>query len=108
MKKIAKLITVNDGNRKVVHNGDFLFVKNYPRTEKIISIFLSHGWTLKDIIQCVNPARQREGEYTFYLGGWDLLFEKEVEEIPGDNGDQLLEEAVSEALLEDVKEEEIE
>ena len=105
MKKIAKLITVNDGKRKVVHNGDFLFVKNYLRTEKIISIFLSHGWTLKDIIQCVNPARQGEGEYTFYLGGWDLLFEKEVEDIE-DNGDRLLEEAISEALLEEVKDEE--
>ena len=77
MKKIVKLVHVNDGEKNEVNNGDFLLVENYPRTEKIISAFLSEGWTLNSITQQVTPAVQKQGAYTFYMGGFNLLFEKE-------------------------------
>lgn len=100
MKKIVKLVHVNDGEKNEVNNGDFLLVENYPRTEKIINAFLSDGWTLNSITQQVTPAVQKQGAYTFYMGGFNLLFEKEVDDLAEDNGDAILEEAVS-CVLED-------
>ena len=105
MKKIVKLVHVNDGEKNEVNNGDFLLVENYPRTEKIINAFLSDGWTLNSITQQVTPAVQKQGAYTFYMGGFNLLFEKEVDDLAEDNGDMILEEAVSDVLEDESGEE---
>ncbi len=76
MKKIIKMVHVNDGDSQVMHNGDFMFVETFPRGEKIIEAFMNNGWTLANRTQVIKPAIQKEGAYSFYMNGWDLMFEK--------------------------------
>ena len=77
MKTITKLINVNDGHEKELQNGKFLHIVHYPRAETIISEFLNDGWKLLQQTQRITPAMQKPGCFSFYLGGWDLLFSKE-------------------------------
>ncbi|MCD8104371.1 MAG: hypothetical protein LUF35_05080 [Lachnospiraceae bacterium] len=97
MKKFVKIVTINDGNPVEVHNGDCLYTETYPRAEKVIEAFLAHGWTLANMLKNFNPSVQKEGAYSFYLGGWDLVFIKETED--GENeGDRILSEVLSQIL----------
>lgn len=98
MKSIGKMITVNDAKEVNVQNGDFLLVEYYPRTEAIISEFLSNGYTLISKTQRVSPAMQREGGYSFYIGGWDLLFSKQVEDEAEDDSDEFLKRVVKKVV----------
>lgn len=98
MKKLVKFVSVNDGNSKEVNNGNRLLVENYPRTEIIIKTFLDDGWTLLSLTQELYPGIQKPGAYTFYKGGVNLLFEKEVDDTAEDNGDIILKKAINESL----------
>lgn len=98
MKTIVKLITVNDGKCKDFHNGDFLLVTDYPRTEAIISAFLDNGYVLESRTQRITPSVQEEGAYSFYIGGWDLLFTKRVEDDAEDDSDEFLKKVIEEAV----------
>lgn len=98
MKKLVKLISVNDGNCKVEQNGERLYIETYPRTEKIIAAFLSEGWTLMNRERIINPAQQKPRAYTFYLGGCDLLFVKDVDDDVQDEGDVILQDVLAEIL----------
>ncbi|MCD7956216.1 MAG: hypothetical protein LUG93_10810 [Lachnospiraceae bacterium] len=97
MKKFVKIVTINDGNPAEVHNGDRLYTETYPRAERIIEAFLAHGWTLANMLKNFNPSVQKEGAYSFYIGGWDLVFIKETEDGEND-GDRVLREALSQVL----------
>ncbi len=96
MKKIIKMVHVNDGDSRVMHNGDFMFVETFPRGEKIIEAFTNNGWTLVNRTQVIKPAIQKEGVYSFYMNGWDLMFEKEVEDEEVNNGDDILRQVLDE------------
>ena len=98
MKKIVKLVNIHDGNSKEFFNGNRMYVESFPRAEMIISAFLSQGWKLENRTQRYTPAMQQEGCFSFYLGGWDLLFVKEVEDFADDDGDRILEEALAEMM----------
>lgn len=98
MKTIVKLITVNDGKCEDFHNGDFLSVIDYPRTEAIISAFLDDGYVLESRTQRITPSVQEEGAYSFYIGGWDLLFTKTVEDDAEDDSDEFLKKVIEEAV----------
>lgn len=98
MKKLVKLINVSDGKGKEFQNGDWMHVETYPRTEKIIGAFLSQGWELSSRTQRYRPAVQKEGSFAFYLDGWDLLFEKEVDDDIEDDGDEILKAVLSEIV----------
>lgn len=98
MKKLVKLVNINDGNKKEVQNDERLYIETYPRAEKIISGFLNRGWELTSRTQRFYPAIQEKGKIAFYLGGWDVLFEKEVDDDAEDDGDEILEEILSEVL----------
>jgi hypothetical protein len=97
MKTITKLIHINDGNYKTVHNGNRLFVETSPRTERIISAFLTDGWVLHSRVFNVSPSTTPD-RISFYLSGWDFLFTKEIPDDAEDESDMLLKEAVLEAL----------
>ena len=103
MKTLVKLINVHDGNESMKQNGERLYIANYPRTEKIISAFLTNGWKLTSRTQRFNPAIQQEGSLSFYLGSWDLLFEKVVEDDVEDDGDKILEEVLDRFFREEYK-----
>ncbi len=98
MKTLVKLINIHDGNEDVKQNGERLYIATYPRAEKIISAFLTNGWKLTDRTQLYNPAIQKNGSYSFYLGGWDFLFEKVVEDDAEDDSDKILEDVLKEIL----------
>ena len=97
MKTITKLIHINDGNYKTVHNGNRLFVETSPRTEHIISAFLTDGWTLHSREFNVSPSTSPQ-QISFYLSGWDFLFIKEIPDDAEDDSDRLLSDAICEAL----------
>lgn len=98
MKKLVKLINVNDGKAKEFQNGDWMHVETYPRTEKIISAFLSQGWELSSYTQRYRPAALESGNFAFYMEGRDLLFEKEVDDAAEDDGDKVLKDALAEVV----------
>ena len=102
MKTITKIIHINDGNEVVAQNGDRLFVETAPRTETIISAFLTDGWTLHSRVFRVTPSTSPEN-ITFYLSGWDFLFTKEVPDDAIDESDRLLNDAISTALINEKK-----
>ena len=97
MKTITKLILINDGIQKAFHNNDRLYVETSPRAEKILSAFLTDGWTLHSRVPRVAPAG-RDSEFGFYIDGWDFLFTKTVPDDEPDHSDRLLSEAVAEAV----------
>lgn len=98
MKKFVKLVNIHDGNSTALQNGERLYVETFPRAEKIISAFLSQGWELDSRTQRYNPAIQESGNFSFYLGGWDLLFIKEAEDDEKDDGDEILERVLAEVV----------
>ena len=97
MKNLVKLITVNDGTPEIVQNGDRLFVETYPRTEKIITLFLNNGYSLVNMEPVYNPSTLEEGSFSFYRGRKELLFVKEVESDEPDSSDELLSFAIQTA-----------
>lgn len=98
MRVIVKQVSVNDGNPREVSNGDRLYVVSEPRSSAFVRVFLEHGYRLADRSFLVNPAIQGGGNYSFYLGGWNYLFVKEIGDGEEDDSDRVLEEAVAEAL----------
>lgn len=100
MKTIARHITINDGKEQSVHNGDFLTVDIHPRIDAIVSAFLNDGFTLLKLTKNINPAIQKEGAFSFYKGGWDLLLTKVVDDDVEDTSDELLKTAIENSLRE--------
>lgn len=98
MKTLVKLISINDGNIYDHHNGDWLHVQSYPRTEKIVSTFIDEGWILQDKTPRYRPTPQQPGELSFYIGGWDFLFTKDVLDDDFDDGDEILDNIINEIL----------
>ena len=90
MKNLVKLVNVNDGNGKDHQNGNNLYIGSKPRAERIIAAFLDDGWKLINLAQRFHPSILQPGVYSFYLGGWDLLFTKTVEDDSADNSDELI------------------
>lgn len=78
--KACKLVHIHGGNEVEVHNGNFLFVEEFPETDDIIQQYLAEGYEVKQIIPDVTPAIQEEGAFTFYKGGIVVYFEKEEAE----------------------------
>lgn len=98
MKTLVKLINVHDGNACEKQNGERLYIETYPRAEKIISAFLTNGWKLASQTPRYNPSILQDGNFAFYLGGWDFLFEKVVEDDAEDDSDKILEEVLNEVV----------
>lgn len=94
MRTICKLIRVNDSCETNVSVNDFLLVGTYPRIDAIISAFLNEGYELHSRNFRVTPGKHGTGESSFYLGGWDLLFVKNIEDDERDNSNEILRKAV--------------
>ena len=75
MKKCI-LIHINDGKAEELHNGDFMFVERFKKTEEIINKYLSQGYEVKQIIPNYSPSLQGEENFTFYEAGITIYFEK--------------------------------
>lgn len=90
MKNLVKLINIHDGEEKEHHNGDRLYIESKPRAEMIIAAFLNDGWKLINATQRYNPSINQPGVYGFYLGGWEVLFTKSVEDDVVDNSDEII------------------
>lgn len=99
MKKFVKVINVNDGKRKIVQNGDWIYIDEYPVMEKIIETFLNHDWSLLSITPTYSPAIQQEGVYNFYMHGSLLCFEKTAEDEEENDGEEILEEALDQIIV---------
>lgn len=76
--KTCKIITINDGRPKTLQNGDYMFIKEMPRAEKIIEGYINDGYEVKQIFSTYDPAVQGEGNYSFYKGGIIVYLEKEA------------------------------
>lgn len=100
-KTITKLVSVNDGNDNEIHNGNLIYIVNYPRTEKILNAFLNDGWILHSKNFRVTPAIQKPGVYSFYLDGWDLLFVKEIPVDQEDDSDTFLSDVIARVMEEE-------
>lgn len=100
-KIITKLVSINDGENNEINNGNRLYIVNYPRTEKVIAAFLNDGWNLHSKEFRVVPSIQREGAYAFYLGGWDMLFVKEIPSDQDDDSDSFLHDVIAKILEEE-------
>ena len=98
-KTITKLVSINDGENNEINNGNRLYLVNYPRTEKIINAFLNDGWSLHSKEFRVVPSIQ--GAYAFYLGGWDMLFVKEIPSDQDDDSDSFLHDVIAKILEEE-------
>lgn len=90
MKNLVKLVNIHDGEGKEHYNGDRLYIESWPRAERIIAAFLDDGWTLSNSAPRYNPSINQPGVYGFYLGGWEMLFTKVVEDDASDNGDEII------------------
>jgi len=77
MKKCV-LIHINDGNAKVLHNENFMFVEQFTKTEEIIEQYLSQDYEVRQIIPDYSPDLQGEGNLTFFKGGIIIYFEKNI------------------------------
>ena len=77
MKK-CKIICINDGTAKVMTNGEHHFVEEFLWAEELINSYLEQGYEVKQMISNVTPNVQKEGDYTFFMGGFALYLEKEV------------------------------
>lgn len=97
MKTIVKFFSINDGQQKQLVNRDFLFMQEFPRVEAILSEFLSEGYTLQSCLQKVTPGTNQPGAYNFYLGGWDIILTKQMEEDEEDRSDELMQRAIAKA-----------
>lgn len=100
MKTIVKLITIHDGKKNEIQNEDFLYVTHYPRVEAIITEFLNDGWILLDRTQRVTPAIQNEEGFSFYMGGWDCLFSKQIADDAEDISDEFLQNIIENIVVE--------
>ncbi len=94
MKNLVKLVNIHDGNSMEHYNNNRLYIESNPRAEKIIAAFFDDGWKLLHCTQRTNPAISQSGNYTFYLGGWEFLFSKTVDDDTEDNSDELISNAL--------------
>ena len=76
--KECKVITINDGNAKELINENFLFVKEYGDTEKVIGELINDGWKVVSFAPDFTPALQKSGNFSFYKGGLTFYLEREV------------------------------
>ena len=93
MKNLVKLVNVNDRHDKDHQNhlnGYNLYISSMPRVERIIAAFLDDGWKLINLAQRCQPSILQPGGYSFYPGGWNLLFTKTVEDDSADNSDEII------------------
>ncbi|MBR2257509.1 MAG: hypothetical protein IJ899_09345 [Blautia sp.] len=98
MKTLVKLVNLHDGNSIDHYNGKWFCIESYPRLEAIVAAFYDDGWELVNRTVQFNPALQEDGAFSFYRGGWDFLFKKQVEDDEEDNGDEILQSAIEEVL----------
>ncbi len=78
MKKVCRILHINDGNPETIQNGDFLLVQAFPKMESVLEEFLEEGYELKQIISDYSPAVNEEGNYTFYKSGIIAYLERSV------------------------------
>lgn len=95
MKTIVKFFSINDGKQKQLVNRDFLHIEETVRIETIVSEFLNEGYTIKSCMPRVIPAINKPGAYSFYLGGWDIVFTKQIEDDEEDRSDELMQRAIA-------------
>ena len=76
--KECRIITVNDGKERELSNGNYLYVCDYPATEKVVNEYLKEGWDIVHMTPVIDPAINREGDFTFYKGGYTFYLEREV------------------------------
>ncbi|MCM1365115.1 MAG: hypothetical protein NC122_10935 [Faecalibacterium sp.] len=98
MEKFVKIINVNDGNEKIHCNENRLYVESKTRTEKIVEAMLNNGWKLMASSQRINPAISGEGNYAFYLGGFDFIFEKDAVDGAVNDADEIIESVLDDML----------
>lgn len=87
MKKICKLLHINDGSAETLVNGNFHFMEEYGWAEEVLNGYLAQGYEVRQMIPVVTPAALREGSFGFYRSGFTVYLEKEVPqgEAPGDD-----------------------
>lgn len=90
MKTLVRIINIHDGQEKEYYNGRRLYIESRPRTEEIMAAFLNDGWNLEGSAKRYNPSISRQGTYSFFLGGWEMIFTKVVEDDAEDDSDELL------------------
>lgn len=74
----CKILHINDGTAKVITNGDRHFVEEHPWAEDLIEGYLNQGYEVKQMIPNYTPNVQKNGEYSFFIGGFTVYMEKEV------------------------------
>ncbi len=75
--KRCKIIHLNDGTSKIITNGDGHFMEEYTWAESAIEEYLNKGYVVKHIIPEFTPGTIKEGNLTFYKGGFTVYLEKE-------------------------------
>lgn len=88
--KLYKFITINEGNASQLFNGNFLFVEEYPRTQKLLEALAKAGWTIVSMNPVYTPNSLKTGSFSFYRGGFKYLFEKEAKDESENDFDQIL------------------
>ena len=83
MKKCI-ILHINDGKPKTIRNGDFLFVENFPRTEKILNKYLAAGFEVKWIIPDYGPTMLSFGRAFSHSGILVYLEHKDTEDMDTD------------------------
>lgn len=95
MKNLVKVVNIHDGNELEHFNAERLYIESHPRAERIIAAFFDDGWRMADCIRRYNPAVAGRDPLTFFLGGWELIFVKTVDDDQEDNGDEIITVALS-------------
>ena len=78
MKKEMKIITVNDGTREVLTNGNRHFAEEYTWAESVLEMYVNAGYKIVQIVQDVTPTINKPGNYSFYKTGFTAFLEREV------------------------------
>lgn len=74
----CKILHINDGTAKVITNGDRHLVEEHPWAEDLVEGYLNQGYEVKQMIPNYTPNVQKNGEYSFFIGGFTVYMEKEV------------------------------
>lgn len=72
--KVCKILHINDGQPKVITNGNFLFAEEYVRASDILNQYLADGWELRTMIPEFTPGAREDGP-AFYCGGFTVYLE---------------------------------
>lgn len=76
--KVSKVLHINDGQAKVLQNGNFMFVEEYSRAAEILNQYLADGWEMRAMVPEYHPGPgSGKGGPAFYCGGFTFYLERE-------------------------------